>query len=134
MKLVYSDWAPGRIGVVDRDGCLLEAVTSKFQTAAQMGEMSAIELAIPWVQNIGDVGVILTDSLSAVKMISGNPYRPHPLAKSPDEQIKIALRIRASLQIRSSPIKNGNHALSHIVAWVPREFNLAHQPLAEAEI
>lgn len=134
MKWVYSDWAPGRIGVVDHDGCLLEAIPSKFQTEAQMGEMSAIELAIPWVQNSNEECLILTDSLSAAKMLSGNPYRPHPRAKFPEEQIKMALRIRAHLQIRSSSIRRGTHVKNHIVAWIPRAMNLAHQPLAEADL
>jgi hypothetical protein len=64
---------------------------------------------VPGLLN-GVDGVILTDSLGAVRLIHGK--RPHPSAGSGTELVERAAAIRGNLG-------------GSIVAWIPRKANLA---------
>lgn len=130
MRCLYVDWQPGRIGVVNHLGELLEAVASPrtHHGSSKMGEIEAIELAIPWAQNYNEITVILSDCLNSVKLISSGKQDPNPKAPFGEEGIKRAVKIRKDLQLR------GQRRFSHVVAWVPRHSNLADRPLREATI
>ncbi len=126
MRWFYSDWTPGRIGVVDHAGLVLAIQKCRFKTSSQMGEMAAIDLAVSQAHRFKEQTLILSDSLSAVKMISGAPYKPHPNSKLPDAEIEYALKIREKLR--------SHDGYDHLVSWIPRQSNFAHKPLINADI
>lgn len=114
MSFVYVDWQPQVIGCVNSEGALIGHRGSPAE-GSLTGEMEALELGVQ-LSSPGDV--VLSDCKTSVTLVLRPDARPHERASDPDKLKKMAAGIRKNL--------NGR-----MVAWIPRQANLAHTPLAE---
>lgn len=123
MKVLYADcgeqrgpWSPGKgerlwIAVADEGGTLLEAQPVEENT--NLAEMLAVERAAHHAD--APRGVILTDSLTAVRMLDRSDFGPYGVARPWVEGWRARMR---------DALPEG-----WVVAWVPRKGNLADKAL-----
>jgi hypothetical protein len=109
-RVIFVDYTPGRIAAWDpaADQLLIRSYEHVDHEETQRAEMAAIEIGLEVLDGVD--GIILTDSLGAVRLIHGK--RSHPSAGSAAELAERAAAIRENLG-------------GSIVAWIPRKANLA---------